>query len=123
MNLLDTARMDANNIVQGEFSSPCTITNPQRTVSASLPALSTKHHITINPDTGQPVNAKNAHICLSETKLNELGYATRVNGEISLIGHFIEVPDSTGIVKKYKISESWPNETLGLIVCILQDSL
>ena len=123
MNLLDTARMDANKIVQGEFSSPCTITNPQRTVSVSLIALATKHHITINPETGQPVNAKNAHICLSETKLNELGYISRVNGEISLIGHFIEVSDSTGIVNKYKISESWPNETLGLIICILQDSL
>ena len=123
MSLLDTARMDAKNIVQGEFSSPCTITNPQRSVSVSLSALATKHHIIINPDTGQPVNAKNAHICLSETKLNELGYITRVNGEVSLVGHFINVSDSTGIVKKYKISETWPNETLGLIVCILQDSL
>ena len=123
MSLLDTARMDAKNIVQGEFSSPCTITNPQRSVSVSLSALATKHHIIINPDTGQPVNAKNAHICLSETKLNELGYITRVNGDVSLVGHFINVSDSTGIVKKYKISETWPNETLGLIVCILQDSL
>lgn len=123
MSLLDTARMDAKNIVQGEFSSPCTITNPQRSVSVSLSALATKHHIIINPETGQPVNAKNAHICLSETKLNELGYITRVNGEVSLVGHFINVSDSTGIVKKYKISETWPNETLGLIVCILQDSL
>lgn len=123
MSLLDTARMDAKNIVQGEFSSPCTITNPQRSVSVSLSALATKHHIIINPDTGQPINAKNAHICLSETKLNELGYITRVNGEVSLVGHFINVSDSTGIVKKYKISETWPNETLGLIVCILQDSL
>ena len=123
MSLLDTARMDAKNIVQGEFSSPCTITNPQRSVSVSLSALATKHHIIINPETGQPVNAKNAHICLSETKLNELGYITRVNGEVSLVGHFINVSDSTGIVKKYKISETWPNETLGIIVCILQDSL
>lgn len=123
MSLLDTARMDAKNIVQGEFSSPCTITNPQRSVSVSLSALATKHHIIINPDTGQPINAKNAHICLSETKLNELGYITRVNGDVSLVGHFINVSDSTGIVKKYKISETWPNETLGLIVCILQDSL
>lgn len=123
MSLLDTARMDAKNIVQGEFSSPCTITNPQRSVSVSLSALATKHHIIINPETGQPINAKNAHICLSETKLNELGYITRVNGEVSLVGHFINVSDSTGIVKKYKISETWPNETLGLIVCILQDSL
>ena len=123
MSLLDTARMDAKNIVQGEFSSPCTITNPQMSVSVSLSALATKHHIIINPETGQPVNAKNAHICLSETKLNELGYITRVNGDVSLVGHFINVSDSTGIVKKYKISETWPNETLGLIVCILQDSL
>lgn len=123
MNLLDTARLDASRIVQGEFSSPCTITNPQRTVSVSLNALNTKHHITINPETGQPVNSKNAHICLSESKLNELGYVTRVNNEISLVNHFVQVSDSTGLTKKYKISETWPNETLGLIVCILQDSL
>lgn len=71
---------------------------------------------------GQIVNSKKAHISISESALTDLGYPTR-NAEqlINLKDHRVSVVDSTGITKEYIISETFPDETVGLIVCFLKD--
>jgi hypothetical protein len=71
---------------------------------------------------GQVVNAKKAHVSISESALTDLGYPTRnAAQEVDLKDHRVSVTDSTGITKEYIISETFPDEAVGLIVCFLKD--
>lgn len=119
--MLSTARNDIAEILQGEFSSPVKIISPAN-FSVQLNALASKHHLGVDPENGNPVNSKNAHVSLPESKLVSLGYTVRnASNEVSLIGHKVEYTDSSGTLCKYRINETFPDETLGVIVCILGD--
>jgi hypothetical protein len=122
MGLIDQIRADIINIStsQSDFGVPIAMTAPTLQ-SISLYGLHSKHHLGINGD-GNRVNAKNAHISIPEKALSDANYPVRnVRGEVDLKGHKVSAPDNTGIVKLYKISEWYPSETTGLIVCILVD--
>lgn len=120
-DLLKKARRDARRFMKGGFSEPIGLITPDGATRADTFGLASKHFINFDTD-GLPVNSKNAHICLDESDLVEKGYSARnLTGEISLINHKIEVKDSTGVIKNYVIQETFPDETLGLIVCILGD--
>ena len=41
--------------------------------------------------------------------------------QVDLEDHRVTVKDSTGFDQMYVIDQSWPDETLGNIVCILSD--
>lgn len=85
-----------------------------------IKAIHTKHHVSIGTD-GLPVNAKNASIAFSEGNL-QTGLSIRnAGGEVVLKNWRINVVDSTGIVKNYRITQWFPDEMIGLIVCILGD--
>ena len=97
-----------------------TFTAPDLT-TAAITGLHTKHHMGFDTD-GNRVSAKNAHVSFSEKVLTDLAYPVRnAKGEVTLIGHLVAVKDSTGFVKNYIIRETYPDETIGLIVCILGD--
>ena len=120
-SLLQDARIQAKNyITEGGFESDINITTPDGAISLDITGWATKHHINFDTD-GAQINAKNAHICISEQVLADAGYPVRVNEEIFLKNHRIIVKDSSGVSKNYIIKENLPNETLGLIVCILGD--
>lgn len=120
-SLLQDAKIQSKNyITNGGFESDITITTPDDAMSLNTTGFATKHHINFDTD-GAPINAKNAHICISEQVLSDAGYPVRVNEEVYLAGHRVTVKDSSGIAKNYVIKENFPNETLGLIVCILGD--
>jgi hypothetical protein len=120
-SILQAARKDAKKYVNGGgFESSITITNPSSSISIEITGWASKHHISFDTD-GAPINAKNAHICIDEEVLNAAGYPVRVNEEVQLLNHKIEVKDSSGVIKKYIIKENFPDETLGLIVCVLGD--
>jgi len=87
----------------------------------TLQGLHTKHHIGINGETGQRVNTKQASVTVNESFFNDVGYLVRVNGEVSLRDHQVAVKDSTGNVCTYVVREWFPDESLGVIVCILGD--
>lgn len=119
--LLNAIRSDAKRyITEGGFQEDITISTPSGSFSLETTGWHTKHHINFDTD-GAPINAKNAHICLDEKKLIEGGYVVRVNEEVFLLNHKITVKDSSGEDKHYIIKEHFPDETLGLIVCILGD--
>lgn len=83
--------------------------------------LATKHHNSVGTD-GLPINAKNAHCSFIESHLTGLGYTVRdANGEVNLRNHRVSYTDSSGVVKEYIIKETMPDETVGVIVCILGD--
>ena len=119
--ILDAARKDSKSyITKGGFESDIVFKTPNGLTTASVTGFSSKHHINFDTD-GAPVNAKNAHICIDEDALELLGYPVRIKNEVNLLRHRVDVKDSTGEIKEYIIKENFPDETLGLIVCVLGD--
>ena len=123
MSVFDLAKRDwADQISNTDgFAIPITFTTPNGGTTAQINGLHTKHHLSYDAE-GLPVNTKNAHISFREKDLTDLSYPVRdANGEVYLYGHKIEVKDSTGSSKTYMITETFPDETVGVIVCILGD--
>lgn len=119
--LLTKARLDARKIMMGEFSEDILLSTPDGSLAITSKGLASKHHVNFDTD-GLPVNSKNAHICLDENDLASKGYVVRDSqSEVNLINHRVDVKDSTGLIKKYVIKETFPDETLGMITCILGD--
>lgn len=88
----------------------------------TLKGLHTKHNTSINTETGQRVNAKNASVTVSERFFTQNGYPVRdANNEVALVGHQVAVKDSTEKICTYVVRETYPDEKLELIVCILGD--
>lgn len=121
--MLQQARKDALKINKAiGWEEDIKLSTPDNTLTINLKGIHTKHHISFD-DVGQRINAKNAHILISEKDLNELLYPYRNStGNIALIGHKVEVADFNGDIKKFIINETYPSETFGLIVCILGDT-
>lgn len=123
MNLIEQARLDVLQITTNadEFAVPVLFTAPD-TSTALINARPNKHSLSIDPDTGGAVNQKKVTLSVSEYALVVVGYKTRNDrNDVALIGHVVEWKDSTGLVSKYVIRETWPDGTLGLIVCMLGD--
>lgn len=120
--MLQQARKDALKINKAiGWEEDIKLSTPDQSLTVDLKGIHTKHHISFD-DLGQRVNAKNAHILIDEKDLLENDYPYRnKTGNVALIGHFVEVADSNGDVKRFIVNETFPSETFGLIVCILGD--
>jgi hypothetical protein len=100
------------------FGVPIALTAPTGQ-TINIIGLHAKHHLGVDTD-GNRMNTMHARISFSESVLQ--GYPVRnAIGEVILINHFVSVKDSTGVDCKYIIRECYPDETVGLIVCILGD--
>jgi hypothetical protein len=122
MGLIEQAKADWNAITgnANEFGVAMTFEAPT-SETAAVVGLHTKHHLNVSPE-GTAVSGKNAHVSVSEKLLTDLSYPVRnAAGEVSLKGHKVTVKDSTGGDKIYKIREWYPDETIGVLVCILTD--
>lgn len=121
-NLFQLAKRDAKFFVSnGGFEEDIELVTPSKDKTLLLTGFATKHHINFDSD-GNPINSKNVHICIDESVLVANGYPVRnEKGEIFLKNHQVSFSDSSGIVKTYVVRENFPDETLGLIVCILGD--
>jgi hypothetical protein len=112
----------------GGFSVPITLTSPVAFIfnsvsitSINIKGIAAKHFTDLSTE-GLPINSKNARITIIESDLIAFNYPVRnAKGEISLINHFIDYADSTGIVKHMRIKEQMPDETVGSITCFLGD--
>lgn len=122
MNLTDAIQRDIKLITSNdkEFGRSMTFVAPNGT-TATIVGLHSKH--TLSQDTeGNRINHKNSHVSFSEDLLTALSYPTRnAAGEFTMIGHKVTVIDSTGLSPTYRIMENYPDETVGLMVCILND--
>lgn len=122
MSLIDQARLDIASITSdlGGFGVSAIFTSPLG-VLVSVPVLHTKHHLSVDTD-GNKVNSKNAHLSVAESNLIAALYPIRnAYNEVNLKGHKVTIKDSTGLDCTYMIREWFPNETTGLIVCVLAD--
>lgn len=121
MGLIDQIKKDSESVtmnggavgwgVEQNWTSP---TNQQ----VKIIGLHVKHHMGIDTD-GNVINSKNASVTFSEKSMIDVGYNIRVNGEVNLKKHKVSVKDSTGNVYNYMVKTWLPDETLGLITCIL----
>ena len=120
--ILDLARADTRRIINsGGFEVAITLTPPTPATPLTINGLASKHWITIETD-GIDANTKQTHISISEKDLTDNSYPVRdSNGQVSLKGHLVNYIDSTGIEKTNVITEYYPDETLGIIVCVLSD--
>jgi hypothetical protein len=146
-SLIQQAREDTLEYIQGDFSVELTLqTNytgvtfvegleipyvdlnrilytglvPENPNEITVQGLATRHSQTYDPDTGIPIIGQNNHICFSENDLNNLGYATRnIQGDCIVKNWIVSWSDSISNTNTYKIEEPEPDETLGLIKCMI----
>lgn len=77
-------------------------------------------HLAVDPNTNTFVNSRKVQCTVSEKLLTDLAYQTRdSNGNVNLVNSFVRYADCTGIGRDYKITEIYPDDTIGLIVCTL----
>lgn len=125
MGLVERARQDAATITSNleHWGVEFTITDPITSETATIAGTNTKHHNSIDAD-GNKVHAKIASVTFAESVLlaeNEDYPIRDVKGEVMLRDHRVDIADSTGVVCNYVIREWFPDESLGLIVCVLGD--
>lgn len=121
MSLIDTINSDIAKITSNnkEFGVSIELIAPTLE-TITINGIHTKHHLGIDTD-GNMVNSKKASIAFSESLLIAPYPVRNTNKEVDLLNHLINVKDSTGIVKNYIVQQWFPDETIGLIVCILED--
>lgn len=122
MGLIEQAQQDIRSITTDldGFAVELTLKAPD-TTELLLQGLHTKHHLGYDTE-GNMINTKNAHVSFSEDVLLDDAYPFRdASGEVNLEGHRVVVKDSTRQDVEYVIREWYPDETIGLIVCILGD--
>ena len=119
---LESARQDWKRFATaGGFEVDITIKTPDDLTTLDIKGIATKHHLSIDTD-GRDASAKNAHVTIVEQDLVDESYPVRNSeGEVDLLNHKISYPDSTGNVKDYVITRTYPDETVGIITCILGD--
>ncbi len=121
MGLVEQARKDAAQYTSDPngFGVSIQFTAPTGEVE-TVNGLHKRHHLGINPATGEAKNTEQASVTVSEQFLTDLNYPVRnAEGDVDLQKHLVEVADSTGETIKYVIEQWFPDETVGLIVCIL----
>lgn len=128
MGLIERAQRDAKAFTTNtnHFGVSITLTRPAAgvdpEVSAEVTGYHIKHHTSWDPESGEVIDGKRAHIAVSESELTAQSYPVRNdNGEVDLLNHYVTVADSSGVGKQYITRQTFPDETLGLIVMILSD--
>jgi hypothetical protein len=123
MGILDMIRNDARRYITDTdgFATTIHFQAPNGGMEVDIPGRSNKHHISFD-QTGTPVNLLNASITISEKVLTDAGYPVRnADNLVTLRGHRVSWTDSTGIAGTYSIKECFPDQSVGIIVCILND--
>lgn len=120
MSLYDQAKADIAQITSNtnEWAAEIILEDSEGNICV-IQGIRSKHHLGIDTD-GNRVNTRNAHISFSENQTIAHGWNIRNDKkQVKIKGYKVSVADSTGELGSYVINEAYPNETLGLIVCIL----
>jgi len=117
---IERAIRDARQIVaRGGFSVSITLLPLGALDPTITKGVASRHNIEFD-ENGYPINATNSHITLSENELTNLGLTTRnAKGNVNLDGWLATWTDGTGTARTFKIVQTKPSETLGLIICTL----
>jgi hypothetical protein len=97
---------------------PVTVTNPAG-VSASLVGLVNDIGSAVDLDTGLTVGGRTASVALRLASLSSLGTPIGV-ADGTLKPWIVEFETIDGVPREYKVTETRPDLTLGLVVCALE---
>jgi hypothetical protein len=105
----------------GGFGWPVTITDPAG-VSASLSASSGDIAQVIDPDTGQPVSGRLATAVVRISSVYAAGFTElpRAIANTALRPWVVQFDDINGRPHTFKVSQSNPDRTLGMLSLILE---
>lgn len=122
MGLIEQARLDIQRIVSDSngFGQEITLTAPDSTVLV-LYGLHKKIWLGVDTE-GNVISTKTATVTISDKDLIAGAYPYRnTNNEVTLVGHQVSVKDITGNDCLYSIQSVHPDETVGVVVCYLND--
>lgn len=128
-SLFDLIKRDAKFIInQGGYDLPISITTPDDHPSgiktANIRGWAVKITGAFDTD-GNQVNTKNVHITIDEDSLKAQGYPVRTHKkkilEVDLQRHKVSFADSSGEIAHYVVTQTVPDENLGLITLWLGD--
>ncbi len=122
MNAYERAKRDIERITgnANEWGAEILMTAPDGITTVKLNGIHAKIYFGVNTE-GAMVNSQKAHISISEKFLTDANYPIRnAKNEVDLRDHRFTIKDSTGIAKNYVVNQFFPDETIGLISCILE---
>ena len=120
MSLLNRAREDFARHISGEsgFGVDITFYN-QPSPEVVIRGIGMAHHMSEDSE-GHVINTRNSHISFSEKQANDAGIVTRnSDGEVALEKVLVSFADSASILRRYSIKQVFPDETVGIIYCVL----
>lgn len=104
-----------------DFGVALEFTSIDGSTTVTVNGIASSHHLRIDFD-GAPVAGRNVSISVAEAALVAVDFPTRnAGGDIKLRNCTVKWTDATGTEKTYLIDNAHPDDTLGLIVCILKD--
>lgn len=124
MNMLLRAQRDIKRFTSDPegWTRSITLISRVDAVTVTLSGLHTVHHLSVDAAYQKFASFKNGHIAIAEDILVAAGYPVRnAEGSVDMMGDLVRVMDSTGLVKEYRIQQSFPDETIALITIILED--
>lgn len=124
MGIRDLIQADVKTILTntGDFAHPVifSVTGGSMVTTVTCNAMAYKHNIVWQDGMRIRVNSLNARVTVSELALKALGYPVRdTNNQVHLIGHRVTWTDISGVQITYTVTENYPNEVTGVILCRL----
>lgn len=103
------------------FAVPITVTNPSG-VTVALLGLTKDIAQKIDPETGVLVAAREASVTLSIASLQELGVGLpQAIASRQSKPWVVQFYDQLGVLHTFKVSDARPDQTVGAIVCMLEE--
>lgn len=120
MSLRETAIADLRAITENcaDFGWPIKVTNPAGEF-VEIHGLSTDIGLTIDPETGVAVVGRKASVAIARGTLEDIGMPIGVASS-SQKPWLVSFMDDQCVEHNYKVSETMPDRTLGVVVCILE---
>ena len=124
MNLRQQAEADLAFILEDKttgFAFDISLTAPDESVFGPLQGMSGDIGQTLDPDTGQAVSGRQAHVAFRLSTLSALG-ASLPEGIVdkSIKPWLAAFEDINGQSFTFKIVQTFPDRTLGLMNCLLE---
>lgn len=118
MGLYEQARSDWQDITTNtdDFGVEITVINADDSESCTVTGITTRHHLQVTRE-GVAYNGRKAHVSISETEFERVGFTIRdTNGEVNLKNFKVSVDGAI-----YIVNEWYPSDTYRLITIILGD--
>lgn len=122
MGLLDVARADLVSIASdtvGGFAVPITLTAPDGQ-TLTVPGLAADIGQTVDPDTDQVVLGRRITVALPMAQLPASFGEPRGIADAASKPWLVRFADVDSVMRTFKVSQVAPDNTLGMLVCVLE---